>query len=347
MAISLRMNSGPLTPNDLEVVAIEESEALEFLSNAPNASWRQFPAYSKVAAQVIKASSRYALVKDDREPIAVANLRLKQLPVIGGGIVLLSQGPVLLVDTPSVHARALEALAHQLVCEQKLTLRIDPSLKHHSLTSFPSPLFKPQKADGYETFLLDISRSDEAIRSGFNGKWRADLRRAERSDISITCSTDRQDFELFHPILDRLAKAKGFSSPQDAKFFAKVAESAVEPEKVAIHLAWHKGRVIGGHVGAFSGNPAVYLLGATTTEGRDLRASFLLQWAAIRYAKSLGLRTYDLGGINKAANSNVYRFKARMGGELYLGQPMQEARAPFPLGQVTAIAENIHTRLKG
>ena len=47
------------------------------------------------------------------------------------------------------------------------------------------------------------------------------------------------------------------------------------------------------------GDTAVYLVGASTSKGRDLRASYLLLWETIEYAKSKGNFFYDLGGINE------------------------------------------------
>jgi lipid II:glycine glycyltransferase (peptidoglycan interpeptide bridge formation enzyme) len=85
---------------------------------------------------------------------------------------------------------------------------------------------------------------------------------------------------------------------------------------MVVHLAWHDGDLVAGHIGSFAGDTAVYLLGASTRKGRDLRASYLLQWKVIEHAISNGNDYYDLGGIDQNENPNVYRFKKRLNGRL-------------------------------
>jgi lipid II:glycine glycyltransferase (peptidoglycan interpeptide bridge formation enzyme) len=75
---------------------------------------------------------------------------------------------------------------------------------------------------------------------------------------------------------------------------------------------------------------AYYLYGASTDEERNRMPTYLLQWEAMKWAKSLGCETYDLWGIpdedEETLEANfekrqdglwgVYRFKRGFGGEL-------------------------------
>lgn len=338
--------SAPLSAS-LRVDPLDEDKALSLLAQAPDASWRQFPAYASVAANAVGAESRYVLVSQgDGEPIGLANLRIKPLPLLPMGIAMIAQGPVMLAQGGISSGAVIAALQQQFAARQRLTLRINPPVTLG--TPFETPaIFSEVDGKGYETFLIDIAPDEEALRAKLNGKWRTDLRRGERGDVQITRSSDPEDFRKFQPLLTDLAKAKGFTAPQDAEFFAKVAAKAAAPEKIAIHLAWHEGRLVGGHIGAFSGNMAVYLLGATNDEGRSLRASFLLQWAVIGYAKELGIGLYDLGGTDEADNPDVFRFKKRMGGQHYMGPAMVEAQAGWPSGAIVKYAERLYSRLRG
>jgi lipid II:glycine glycyltransferase (peptidoglycan interpeptide bridge formation enzyme) len=78
------------------------------------------------------------------------------------------------------------------------------------------------------------------------------------------------------------------------------------------------------------GNRAWYFYGASSNMHRDRMPNHLLQWEAIRWARSKGCKEYDLWGVpdanlstleaNFAKESNglwgVYRFKRGFGGEL-------------------------------
>ncbi|MEO1045709.1 MAG: GNAT family N-acetyltransferase [Pseudomonadota bacterium] len=343
--------SGPIT-SALSVSEIPVADVLPLLVAAGNASWRQYPAYAGVAAKAAGARSHYLLVSDGDQPVALANARIKPLPLVPAGLAVIAQGPVMLDDGAEMVAHVQAALRHYLVAGKGYNLRINPPVITDDIAVQRSAYeaiagFAPLSGTGYETFIIDLAPDMEALRAGLNGKWRTDLRRGEKGDIRITRSADPEDFRLFQPLLQQLSHQKGFQAPQDAAFFADAAEMAGADERLLVHLAWHQDRLVGGHIGAYSGNMAVYLLGATNDEGRDLRASFRLQWAVIEHARSLGLSHYDLGGADEEDNPSVFRFKKRMGGVHYRGPEIQEARAAWPRGQIVELAETIYNRVRG
>lgn len=340
------MESAAAQLANLTVRPLDEARALELLSKASQASWRQFPANSAVAAEESGAESSYLAVEDAMGPFALANVRIKRLPVVPTGLAMITQGPVMLRDGEVSRVAATQALSDHVVGEMGLTLRINPPVE---MDTSPSELrgFEPVTGSGYETFLIDLAPSLDKLRANLNGKWRTDLRRGEKGQVEISRSSNAEDFHAFQPLLTSLAQGKGFAVPQDAEFFAKVAERARGCERIEVHLARHEGRVIGGHVGAYSGNMSVYLLGAINEEGRALRASFLLQWAVIEYSKSLGMECYDLGGADEIDNPHVFRFKKRMGGVHYKGPPMMERRAAWPRGQIVRLAEQVYAKARG
>lgn len=327
---------------------LDEAAAHDLLIAARHASWRQYPAYSTVAAHAAGAESHFLLVRHGDNPVALANLRVKRIPVIRTGLALIAQGPVMLQPGDEIFADVMAALRRHVVEGLGLTLRVNPPVAPQGpLIRSYGDGFRALPGSRYETFLIDLEPSLDALRKRLNGKWRTDLNRGERSDVAITRSSLETDFAAFQPLLEELATDKGFKVPQDAAFFAKVAARAQDPESIVIHLARHGDRVIAGHVGAYSGNTAVYLIGATSEEGRERRASFVLQWAAIEFAKQRGMAWYDLGGADEQANPSVYRFKQRMGGEHYVGPSMVEARPGWPRGQIVSLAEKAYSRVKG
>jgi len=92
---------------------------------------------------------------------------------------------------------------------------------------------------------------------------------------------------------------------------------------------------------------AVYLLGATNARGRHLRASYVLQWQVMVYAKSLGLNHYDLGGIDETENPAVHRFKKRMGGEYVRNHGVFELYSGLGSKFLIRLAERVYNLLKG
>lgn len=65
----------------------------------------------------------------------------------------------------------------------------------------------------------------------------------------------------------------------------------------------------------------IYLYGASSNEQRQLMPNYVLQWEAMRWAKSQGASSYDLWGIpatdaEDEAMAGVYRFKGGWGGRV-------------------------------
>jgi Acetyltransferase (GNAT) domain len=343
-AIVERFHSGMT----LSLEWIEPEAAAALLG--PCGSWRQFPAYAREAAARVGATSRHALVRRGAEAIALASLRTRRLPGLGP-FTLLSHGPALLGPAerhPADLADALACLAANAGAEGLGTIELDadPALALGTPAASFAP-FRPETGrKPYRTMVVDLSGGAEAVRRGLDPKWRRDLQRAEREGLSVTRSADPADFLKVQPLLADLAAAKGFGVAQDCVFFAKAAERAQAPERFFVHLVSRDGELLSGHIGAYSGNLAVYLLGATNAAGRPLRAAYLAQWAAIECALEHGLGWYDLGGIDPAENPDVFRFKRRMGGREVENAGTFTARAPGWRGAALAALRAFQHRRK-
>ncbi len=81
-----------------------------------------------------------------------------------------------------------------------------------------------------------------------------------------------------------------------------------------ILICEHAGEPVAGLVCSAMGESAIYLLGATNDAGMKVKASYLQQWAMIRSLKEMGVRYYDLGGIDAVANPGVHHFKSGLSG---------------------------------
>jgi hypothetical protein len=295
----------------------------ELASQFDDLSYRQCGSYAELAAKNVGAKCEFVGVFEGDGIIGLANVRIKTIPLLPLGIAYVNYGPLTARQgefTADHFGRSLAAIAQEYVYRRRLMLRVVPPLSGGQWLSeqascfdlhsfFPSKQQKPA-----ETFILDLSKPLEEIRKKLDGKWRSDLSKAERSNLRITKASSPSAFDSFEPLFLELVEQKNFSAPQDVAFFREVQKKAEAYEQLVLHLAWHEDKVIAGHLGSFVGDTATYLLGAANSKGRDLRASFLLQWAVIQYAQSIGKTFYDLGGINLQANPNVHRFKQRLNG---------------------------------
>jgi lipid II:glycine glycyltransferase (peptidoglycan interpeptide bridge formation enzyme) len=309
----------------LSVERISRQKWDELTPTFRDSSFRQCSSYASAAARHVGARSELAALMDEKRMIGLAEVRIKKIPMTSVGIAYSNYAPIVMQDEHSYEqqfGRSLAALQQEYVERRRLVLRVTPALNGGMFqdvqkSCFEDTGFYPSRHQpARQTFMIDLEPSSEDIRRSFDSKWRSDLARSEKAGITITRSVQLSDFDQFNQIFLELATRKGFMPSQDLSFFKSIQSEAPPGQQFVLHLAWHSGELVAGHLGSFVGNTAVYLLGASNAKGRDLRASYLLQWEAILYGKSIGNSFYDLGGIDQKNNPDVYRFKRRLNGRL-------------------------------
>lgn len=311
---------------DIVLRPVAAGEASALAARFADCRYQQHPAYAVEAAARVGAQCEFFAADAAGEAIGFAAVRVKRLPILPGGLAYLHCGPAVqqagAAFDPAIWSRTLAALAQHYHARGFLLRVSSPLLGAEDAAlgeRYREAGFMPAKRHAGRTICLDLAPDLDALRARLDGKWRTDLNRAERSALEVKRSSDPADIASLAPMLDALAADKGFHVNQDARFFAASAAAAAaaapasQPPFLA-HLAYRDGQLVAGHIGAFAGKRAVYLLGAANREGRETRAAYLLQWQVIEYAREIGCADYDLGGIDPAANPGVYRFKSRMGG---------------------------------
>jgi lipid II:glycine glycyltransferase (peptidoglycan interpeptide bridge formation enzyme) len=214
----------------------------------------------------------------------------------------------------------LSALRKEYVDAQGHVLRVIGVARADMATdlanrSFQEAGFVPALAKGrYRTILVNVKRELPDIRRGLDQKWRNVLNKAERQGLVVVRGTESVFFREFGELYSGLVARKNLNVDLGPDFFLGLQNKLSEPNRFVVHLAKQGDKMVAGHIGAYHGDTAVYLLGAADEAGLRTNASYLLQWRVIEYAKERGCSWYDLGGIDPEANPDVYRFKARIGG---------------------------------
>ena len=307
----------------VEVVASDDWDTL--LKQFADANYRQLAAYSKAAAARVKARSEIVAIRQDGKLLGLCNVRIRKLPLLPFGIAYVNGAPLVLksddsVDSATALSRCLSALRKEFVDVRGHVLRVIGVARADLAAdlanrSFQAAGFVPALAKGrYRTILVDVNRELPDIRRGLDQKWRNILNKAERQGLEIVRGTAPAFFEKFDALYSGLVARKNLKVDLGPEFFVTLQDRLAEPDRFVVHLAMQAGNVVAGHIGAYHGDTAVYLLGAANEAGLKSNASYLLQWRVIEYAKERDCNWYDLGGIDPEGNPDVYRFKARFGG---------------------------------
>ena len=237
-----------------------------------------------------------------------------------------ARGPILdysKKENPEQIRSIFEALKPLAAKENAIFYRIDP----------PFPKEKQKKIKGAHlthlgfqpenSLFLNLEQSEEKILQQMKPKGRYNIRLAEKKGVKIRTADPREpakfekDLTTFHKILHETTMRDKFYGHKKA-FYRNMIET-LYPDNAKLYLAEYEGKIIAGIIATFFEDEAIYYYGASSNTYRNVMAPYLLQWHAIKEAKSRGCRYYDFLGIapEKAKNhpwQGVTEFKKKFGG---------------------------------
>ncbi len=315
-------------------------------------TYEQSLTYSIAAAGRIRARPEFLSIVDATgKVVAAAAARVRKIPGIGRGIVWIPSGPLIRpTDCGEPPAERLggilDALQDYYVHKAGHILRIRlPIISQIEQTDvFERHGLSPtMNAAAYQTVLVDLTKSEDALWKSLHGKWRNPLRNAMKAGIKIDHLSFTESHDRFFPLYNQVQQAKGFEPDIGPEFYKDLTGPDFEHDTLIAHK---DGSNIGTMTIGRSGKSAVYLFGATPDEGRKLNAGHLLMWHAILWAAEQGCDWFDLGGISTKDNPDVARFKLRTGGEEIAALGPYEARAQGLIPSSILVAEQIHKKLE-
>lgn len=169
-------------------------------------------------------------------------------------------------------------------------------LKSTGLQSSRQPLFPKH------TFYIDLRQSEESLLAKMKPKTRYNIGLAQRKGVSVIESREKADFEAYLQLSKQTWKRQGFYSHNS--HYHRLMWQVLQKEGLAkLLVAKYQGKVIAAWLLFVFGKSLYYPYGASATEHKNLMASSLLLWEAIRWGKKHGLTTFDLWG-SLGANPN-------------------------------------------
>lgn len=307
---------------EVQVNRVSEAEWHNRLENFSDATIYQTWCYG--ATRWGEPNLSHFALKKNSQILGVAQLRIVRAPVIGSGIAYLRWGPLFQTrhnGDVDLLRQMIAALQAEYVKKQGHALRILPNAFTGTQRAkmFETVLtangFKPVEDESvYRTILVDLSPPLDELRRKLDQKWRNQLNQSERNQLAVTVGTDAGSWSTFEQLYRGMMGRKQFETTVSIQEFGAMQASLPESLKMTVFLAKHEGEPVAGVVCSFVGDTAIYLLGATNEKALKLRAANLLQWEAIKKAKQLDIRFYDLGGIDPVGNPGGFHFKQGLSG---------------------------------
>jgi len=221
-----------------------------------------------------------------------------------GSFLLVPHGPVTGFKIYDLRFKILETLKNQLLQlakQEKVDfIRMSPIWER---TEENAALFKnlgfrtgPLHYHPESSWKLDISKTEEELTAGMRKTTRYLIKQAQSNkDIEIVKSTDAKDLEIFYKIHNEVVKVQKFV-PFSLDYLTKEFNAFLEGNNISLFLAKYNGEVIAGSFEIFWSGIGFYHHAGLLPEHKRLPVSYLLQWEAIKEAKSRGCKVYDFWG---------------------------------------------------
>lgn len=259
------------------------------------------------------------------------------------------RGPVIAGDPtqlwPELRSRidraALRHRAIMTMLEPDRVMGLTGSFRSAGLVRGPAH-FQPSRT--VKIPLLD----DDAILKQMHQKTRYNVRLAERRNVSVEYrASDRESIDLFYTLMKDTSERNEFGI-HSCEYYEDFLRTFDEDAALLFARVDHD-KIGAALIAAAFGGEAIYMYGASSTEHRSHGAAFLLQFEAMRWARSRGCTTYDLWGIpdvdpdsTRSENQTtiagtrgddwrgLFRFKTGFGGEI-VSYPTTTERRHVPV----------------
>lgn len=184
----------------------------------------------------------------------------------------------------------------------------------------------PQNIQPPRTVVIDLRGSEEEILARMKQKTRYNIRLAEKKGVTVR---PWEDIQAFHDMLLVTGGRDAFGV-HTLEYYRRAYELFHPAGMAELLVAEFEGRPLAALMAFRHGKRAWYVYGASNDEERNRMPAYLLQWEAMRWARSHGCEEYDLWGVpdeDEAALEagfetrheglwGVYRFKRGFGGRL-------------------------------
>ena len=165
----------------------------------------------------------------------------------------------------------------------------------------------PHDMQPRETFVVDISKSEEELLVQMKAKTRYNVRLAEKKGVRIFMTREKKYQDIFLTLIEATVKRQNIL-PHPKSYYEKMI-AVFSEERLMLFVAEYEGVVLAANLVLFAGDTATYLHGGTSDTHREVMAPVLLQWEQMREAKRRGCVWYDFGGVSVSVEINNHQSK--------------------------------------
>ncbi len=194
----------------------------------------------------------------------------------------------------------------------------------------PRSMVSPHNIQPPRTIVVDIRGTEDEILARMKQKCRYNIRLAEKKGVTVRAW---DDLDGFHKLMTVTGGRDGFGV-HSLEYYRRAYKLFHPTGMAELLVAEFEGKPLAALMVFARGHRAWYVYGASNDEERNRMPTYLLQWAAIQWARAKGAEEYDLWGVPDEEEVKleaefesrhdglwgVYRFKRGFGGALKRSQ---------------------------
>ncbi len=204
--------------------------------------------------------------------------------------------------------------------DRAIFIKIDPDLDHaaRSILLNRGWRYSAEQIQFRNTMLINLTRSEDDLLAAMKPKTRYNVRLAQKKGVTVRPG-DLSDLDLLYQLYAETAQRDGFIiRPID--YYRDAWGSFIRSGLAQPLIAAVEGQAVAGLILFRFADRAWYMYGMSGSLHREKMPNHLVQWEAMRWAKTQGCTVYDLWGAPDELNENdsmwgVYKFKEGLGAE--------------------------------
>jgi lipid II:glycine glycyltransferase (peptidoglycan interpeptide bridge formation enzyme) len=145
------------------------------------------------------------------------------------------------------------------------------------------------------TFILDLTKSEEELLKNMHPKARYNIKVAQKHGVEVAEDNSDEAFKEYLNLMQETTTRQKFYA--HTEMYHRQMWKNLKSQKIAhLFIAKYKGQVLTAWVLFVFKDTLYYPYGASTSQHREVMASNLMMWEAIRFGKKLGLKKFDMWG---------------------------------------------------
>jgi peptidoglycan pentaglycine glycine transferase (the first glycine) len=218
-----------------------------------------------------------------------------------GTMAYLPAGPLFCGEDPDHPANRLlwQSLDEVAKRERAIFLKVEPcdwyrprpDLAAHLTAAGLHP--SVQTVQPPRTIVIDLTEGEQAVLKRMNQSTRYKVRLEVKKEVDVHESTD---VDAFNRLVAVTSERDRFGV-HDPAYYRMAHDLFSKQGQCVLFMASYAGRDLAGVMVFHYGSNAYYLYGASSDEERNRMATYIVQWAAIRWAMRQGATRYDLWGV--------------------------------------------------